>query len=83
MINTLKNKYKNIFIIIIAICVALWFRGVNMIVGIIFPKDSIILGCSFIVISMIILYMDDSSLNELRYIRNAAAGTSGLSNNNE
>lgn len=73
MINYIKKSYPNIYIIIVAICITLWFKGVNIIINLFVKKDSIEVALLLISISMIILYMDDKSLSELKNINNLAA----------
>ena len=73
MINYIKKSYPNIYIIIVAICITLWFKGVNIIINLFVKKESIEVALLLISISMIILYMDDKSLSELKNIKNLAA----------
>jgi len=72
-IRNIKNKSPNIYIIIVGLCIACWFRGVNMIINNIITNDTIITGLILIIVSTLILYLDDSSLSELRNISNEGA----------
>jgi len=68
MMKQIKDKFPNIYIIIAGLCVACWFRGVNMIISQLVTKETLTIGLMLIVVSMIILYLDDGSLREIRNI---------------
>ena len=73
IIKYLKDIYPNVYIIIIAICVTMWFKGINIILGKIIKNDSVEVAILLITVSLIVLYMDDGSLTELKNIRRNAA----------
>ena len=73
MINFIKNKYPNLYIIIVALCVAMWFKGVNIILSKCIKNESLEVAAILISVSLLVLYMDDKSLSELRNIRRPAA----------
>ena len=73
MINNIKKSFPNIYIIIVAICITLWFKGVNIIINLFVKKESIEIALLLISISMIVFYMDDKSLSELKNIRTSSA----------
>ena len=66
-IKYLKNKMPNVYQIIVALAIGLWFDGINMITHSLFDQK-ITTGIIFICISLFIFYMDDGSLNELHNI---------------
>jgi hypothetical protein len=73
MINFIKNKYPNLYIIIVALCVAMWFKGVNIILSKCIKNESLEVAAVLIFVSLFVLYMDDNSLSELKNIRRPAA----------
>ena len=73
MINFIKNKYPNLYIIIVALCVAMWFKGVNIILSKCIKNESLEVAAILISVSLLVLYMDDKSLSELKNIRRPAA----------
>jgi len=60
----IKENYPNIYIIIIAITISLWFEGINEIIHH-FVKPSLINGIILCILSLFIFYSDDGSLSEL------------------
>ena len=64
LISTIKKKFPNLYIIIIAIAISLWFEGINEIIHS-FIKPSLTNGILLSMIAMIIFYADDGNLNEL------------------
>ena len=73
MINFIKNKYPNLYIIIVALCVTMWFKGVNIILSKCINNESLEVAAILISVSLLVLYMDDKSLSELKNIRRPAA----------
>jgi hypothetical protein len=73
MINFIKNKYPNLYIIIVALCVTMWFKGVNIILSKCIKNESLEVAAILISVSLLVLYMDDKSLSELKNIRRPAA----------
>ena len=73
MINFIKNKYPNLYIIIVALCVTMWFKGVNIILSKCIKNETLEVAAILISVSLLVLYMDDKSLSELRNIRRPAA----------
>ena len=67
MIKFLKKHMPNIYKIIVAISICIWFDGINMIThSFLTPSRNI--GILFCCISLCIFMMDDGSLNELHNI---------------
>ena len=64
MLSKIKKNFPNIYIIIIAISIAIWFQGINFIVNSLL-KPSIKNGAILSAISLFIFYMDDYNLSEL------------------
>ena len=62
--NKIKEHLPNIYIIIIAISIAMWFQGVNFIINHYVPP-TVINGLILCIASLVIFYMDDQSLSEL------------------
>ena len=79
IIKYLKENYQNVYIIIIAICVTMWFKGINILLGKLIKNDSVEVAILLITVSLIVLYMDDGSLTELKNIRRNA--TVNMTNN--
>ena len=73
MINFIKNKYPNLYIIIVALCVTMWFKGVNIILSKCIKNETLEVAAILISVSLLVLYIDDKSLSELRNIRRPAA----------
>ena len=80
IIRQIKKNFPNIYRIIIAICIGLWFDGINMITHHLFPQ-TLTTGIILIFISLSVFYLDDGLFNELhsidrnnnKVINNAAA----------
>lgn len=64
MISIIKNKFPNIYIIIIAISIAMWFQGINFIINT-YVKPTFRNGIILALVSLLIFYLDDGSLSEL------------------
>ena len=73
MMKNIRKKFPNIYIVIVGICVAAWFRGINMVISNFIEEENIQIGLILILVSMLILYLDDNSIGELRNISNNAA----------
>lgn len=65
MIKQLKQHMPNIYIIVVAIAVSLWFEGVSTILRTYVPKNNLQYGMMMCVVSLAIFYLDDGSLTEL------------------
>ena len=63
----IKKQYPWVFQILIAIALALWFDGINMITRTFFEPSRKI-GMAFCAIALIIFLIDDGKLNELHSI---------------
>ena len=80
-----KKKHPNIYIVIISICIVMWFRGITGIIDVLFvPSNKIFYFLIISLFPLLILYMDDFSFSELynpittnndQQARNAAVGT--------
>jgi len=64
MINNIKIQFPNIYILIMAISISIWFNGINYILNTLM-KSSIKNGVILLGISLFIFYMDDKMLSEL------------------
>ena len=64
MLHIIKKKCPNVYIIIIAIAIGVWFQGINFIINA-YVKPTVRNGILLSVISLLIFYMDDYSLSEL------------------
>ena len=64
MLHIIKKKCPNVYIIIIAIAIGVWFQGINFIINA-YVKPTVRNGILLSVISLFIFYMDDYSLSEL------------------
>jgi hypothetical protein len=82
MINFIKNKYPNLYIIIVALCVTMWFKGVNIILSKCIQNESLEVAAILISVALFVLYMDDKSLSELKNIRRPAAINMTANNDN-
>ncbi len=83
MLQNIKKTSPNLYIIIIAIGISLWFEGVNTIISHFIKEKTIYTGVGLCFISLLIFYSDDGSLNELYNISDhnnakAAAAISAL-----
>ena len=74
-VKYVKKNFPNIYQILVALGIALWFDGINMITHSIFPNTRAT-GIIFIFIALIIFFSDDGSLHELHAMNNE-------SNNNQ
>ena len=54
MINFIKNKYPNLYIIIVALCVAMWFKGVNIILSKCIKNESLEVAAILISVSLLV-----------------------------
>lgn len=64
MIKLIKQNYPNIYILIVAIAISLWFDGVGQVLHS-FVDNSRKNGCILCIISLLIFYLDDNQLSEL------------------
>ena len=64
-ISQLKLNYPNFNILIVAILVAIWLRGMYGLLDVLFPTPSITLYLGFILFSLGIFYLDDGQILEL------------------
>tara|TARA_Y100000389_G_scaffold190683_1_gene215789 strand:- start:245 stop:508 length:264 start_codon:yes stop_codon:yes gene_type:complete len=75
MINHLKTHLPNVYIIVVAVAVSLWFEGINTILRNYIPKNNLNYGILMCVIALAVFYLDDGSLTEL-YNYNQSSSTS-------
>lgn len=66
-VKYVKKNFPNIYQILVALCIALWFDGINMITHSIFP-DTPTTGIIFIFIALFFFFLDDGSFHELHAI---------------
>lgn len=64
MIQIIKRNFPNIYIIIVAVAIAIWFDGINSILRSFIPQTAFN-GALLCTISLTILYLDDYRLGEL------------------
>ena len=62
--NKIKQNLPNLYILIVAVAIAMWFQGVNFIINRYVPP-TVINGLILCIVSLLIFYMDDQSLSEL------------------
>lgn len=60
----LKENYPNLYIIIIAVTISVWFEGINQILHH-FISSSLQNGIMLCILALSIFYFDDGSLSEL------------------
>lgn len=65
MIRYLKAHAPNIYIIVVAIAVSLWFEGVSTIIRNYVPKNNLQYGVMMCIVALAVFYLDDGSLKEL------------------
>jgi len=65
MIRHLKARAPNIYIIVVAIAVSLWFEGVSTIIRTYVPKNNLQYGIMMCIVALAVFYLDDGSLKEL------------------
>lgn len=63
-LKPLKENYPNLYIILIAVTISVWFEGINQIIHH-FVSSSLRNGIILCVLSLSIFYFDDGSLSEL------------------
>ena len=64
MLHIIKNKCPNVYIVIVAVAIGVWFQGINFIINA-YVKPTVRNGILLSVVSLLIFYMDDYSLSEL------------------
>jgi len=75
MIQHLKTHLPNVYIIVVAIAVSLWFEGINTILRNYIPKDDLKYGILMCAIALAVFYLDDGSLTELyNYDQSSSTG---------
>lgn len=67
----IKKQYPWVFQILIAIALALWFDGINMVTRTFFEPSRKV-GLAFCTVALIIFLIDDGKLNELHSIEHSA-----------
>ena len=65
MLQLLKDSSPNLYIIIIALGISLWFEGMNNILSHFIKERNLYTGFALCFIALLIFYSDDGSLNEL------------------
>lgn len=75
MISFLKKKCPNIYIIIVAIAIGIWFEGLSILTDCVYPGKHISKGLVLSSIALLIFYLDDGSLSELYSIENVNTNT--------
>ena len=67
IIKYLKKNMPNIYQILVALSIALWFDGINMIThSLVKPGRNT--GIIFVIVALLVFYLDDGNLNELHNI---------------
>jgi len=77
MLNTLKRINPNVYTLIIALGISLWFEGMNTLISFFIKERAL---CS---VALMIFYSDDGKFNELYNVsdnnhKNAAAAISSF-----
>ena len=65
MLRVLKRSAPNLYIIVVALSISLWFEGVNILMNYLVPDKNIYIGIGMCTISLAVFYFDDGSLSEL------------------
>lgn len=65
MIKQLKASMPNVYILIVAISISLWFEGIGIITRYLIPGRDIHTGLLMCGIALTVFLMDDGNLNEL------------------
>jgi len=65
MLNGLKSLSPNLYTIIIALGISLWFEGINTIIGFFIKDRTIYSGLLLCFVALIIFYSNDGKFNEL------------------
>ena len=65
MLSWIKSQSPNLYIIIVAIAISIWFEGINIIIAHFFKEKTLKIGIIFCLASIMIFYMDDGNLSEL------------------
>lgn len=68
MLDTLKQEYQNVYILMVAIAMSFWFYGMNLIIGR-YVKNNLRTGLVMCSLVVLFFYMDDNSLSELYNIK--------------
>lgn len=69
MLDTIKQEYPNVYILMVAVAMSFWFYGMNIIIGI-YVKNNLRTGLVMCSLVILFFYMDDNSLSELYNIKN-------------
>ena len=64
MIKTLKKNFPNIYILVVAIAIAMWFDGINSILHAFLPQNYKT-GIVLCTVALLVFYLDDGNLSEL------------------
>ena len=83
MLNTLKRINPNVYTLIIALGISLWFEGMNTLISFFIKERTIYTGIALCSVALMIFYSDDGKFNELYNIsdnnhKNAAAAISSF-----
>jgi hypothetical protein len=65
MLKQIKANNPNIYIIIVAIAVSLWFEGVGLLIKLCLPERNSYTAIIMITIALCIFWLDDGNLSEL------------------
>ena len=79
MLSILKKSVPNLYILIVAIAVSLWFEGINVIISHIIPNKTLNTGFLLCVIALFIFYLDDGNLNELYNLNTSTTAAAAIS----
>ncbi len=72
--NYIKKNYPNIYIIVAATSLALWFRGVHSFCEILVPTN-LFTSLIYCLIPILVFILDDGSLSELHHIQEEQSNT--------
>ena len=74
--NYLKKQYPSLYVIITGIAIIFWFKGMYGILDHFIP-NTLQWSVGLVVIGILILYLNDFSLNELHEIKVVAPAVAG------
>lgn len=70
MMNFIKRKYENLYIILVSLMIGIWFNGIASLINYFFPNKNLIIIIILCTVPIIFFYLDDFSLSELHKIDN-------------
>lgn len=65
MISQLKQTLPNIYIILVAISISIWFEGIGILIRHFIPGRDLNTGLTMCALAILVFLMDDGNLSEL------------------